>query len=107
MKRLGPELRRLRVEAGLGLRETARRAEISAAHLSRIETSDEKSPSEETIGRLVSVLGGDLDELLQLAGRIPSDVREMLLADPGLVALLRGARKRALSGAMLVRRVFG
>lgn len=108
MKQLGQELRRRREANGIGLRELARYTDLSPSYLSRIETGDEQSPpSEEAIVGLHRFLGGDLGELLQLAGRIPSDVRALLLADAGLITFLRSARERGLTSADLVRMVSG
>lgn len=98
---LGERLRELRLGARIGLRDVARRTDISPTYLSRIETSDEKTPSEEVIERLADYLGADRDELMRLAGRIPSDVRKMLLEDAGLVTFLRDVRARGLRSADL------
>lgn len=98
---LGGRLRELRLAAGLGLRDLARRAGISPTYLSRIETSDEKTPSEDVINHLADQVGGGRDELMRLAGRIPSDVRDMLLEDAGLVAFLRDVRARGLRSSDL------
>jgi transcriptional regulator with XRE-family HTH domain len=53
---IGPRLRKLREERGLGLRETARRAGISHGLLSQVET-ERTNPSVATLARVASVLG--------------------------------------------------
>ena len=58
-----PPLRAVRVAHGLSLRETARRAGIDAAHLSRVERG-ERQLSVAALGRLAEVLG--LHELVKL-----------------------------------------
>ncbi len=50
-----PPLRAVRIAHGLTLRETARRARIDPAHLSRVERG-EKQLSVEALGRLAEVL---------------------------------------------------
>jgi transcriptional regulator with XRE-family HTH domain len=58
-----PPLRAVRIAHGLSLRETARRARIDPAHLSRVERG-EKQLSLEALGRLADVLS--LPELAKL-----------------------------------------
>jgi transcriptional regulator with XRE-family HTH domain len=53
----------VRVAHGLSLRETARRARITPAHLSKVERG-ERQLSVEALGRLAEVLG--LHELVKL-----------------------------------------
>lgn len=55
-ERITPTLRELRVKRGLGLNETARRAGIDPAHLSRVERG-QKQLSIEAAARLAAVLG--------------------------------------------------
>jgi transcriptional regulator with XRE-family HTH domain len=58
-----PPLRAVRVAHGLSLRETARRAQLTPAHLSRVERG-ERQLSIEALARLAGVLG--LHELVRL-----------------------------------------
>ena len=58
-----PPLRAVRIAHGLSLRETARRAQITPAHLSKVERG-ERQLSVEALGRLSEVLG--LHELAKL-----------------------------------------
>lgn len=58
-----PPLRAVRVAHGLSLRETARRAGITPAHLSRVERG-ERQLSVDALLRLAEVLG--LKELVKL-----------------------------------------
>lgn len=60
-----PPLRALRTASGLGLRETARRAQIDASHLGRIERGMD-GLSISTLYRLARVLGPvQLAEMLE------------------------------------------
>jgi transcriptional regulator with XRE-family HTH domain len=58
-----PPLRAVRLARGWGLRETAHRAGMSPAHLSKVERG-ERQLSVEALGRLAEVLG--LHELVKL-----------------------------------------
>jgi transcriptional regulator with XRE-family HTH domain len=58
-----PPLRAVRIAHGLSLRETARRAQITPAHLSRVERG-QRQLSVEALTRLAQVLG--LHELVKL-----------------------------------------
>jgi transcriptional regulator with XRE-family HTH domain len=92
-ERFGERVRRRRQERGLGLRETARRAGISATFLSRVETDAEKAlPSEEVIRKLGDIINDDFDELMVLAGRIPSEVKDYVKTDPRMPEFLRRAK---------------
>lgn len=100
----GERIRRKRIERGLGLRETARRIGRSSTYLSRIETGKETAvPSEEVIRKLADLLHDDFDELMQLAGRIPSAVTEYVKADPRMPEFLRRAREKNISAERLLK----
>ena len=59
-----PPLRAVRVAQGLTLRQAAERAQMTPAHLSRVERG-EKQLSVDSLGRLADVLGlRDLSRLL-------------------------------------------
>lgn len=101
---LPARLRRVRMERGLTLRETARRAKISSAYLCRIEHRVDRSPpSEAVLARLAKVLEDDVDRLLHMAGRVPEDVYCYILKTPGLVKFLREAKAAGLTGEDLLK----
>lgn len=59
-----PPLRAVRIAHGLSVRETARRADITPSHLSRVERG-ERQLSVDALARLAKVLGlGELSKLL-------------------------------------------
>lgn len=90
----GQRVRRLRESKGLGLRETAKKLSISAAYLSRIETSEERTPpAEKVIKDIANLLEDNFDELMRLAGRIPSDVKDYITME-GMPQFLRTAKDR-------------
>jgi transcriptional regulator with XRE-family HTH domain len=76
--KFGKKLRELRNKASLSLRELAGTAEIDFTYLSKIENGVLPPPSEKVIIRLAESLRTDRDDLLTLAGRIPSDITEIL-----------------------------
>lgn len=99
---LGDLLKRLRSSRGLGLRGTANLVGVSPTYLSRIENNLE-APTEEKIQKLAEVLGGSFDELMQLAGRVPADIAEVIKTDSGMPAFLRRAREENLSAEQLLK----
>ncbi len=92
----GSHVRRLReqrreVNRRYSVRQTAQRIGVEPAYLSKIERSDVPPPSEETIRRLAADLGEDADLLLALAGKVSTDLREIIMQRPILFAeLIRG-----------------
>ena len=72
------------------IRQLARRIGVEPTYLSKIERGD-ADPSEEMIERLAAELGEDTDVLLARAGRVASDIREIITRRPILFAeLIRG-----------------
>jgi PAS domain S-box-containing protein len=89
----GDHIRRKRLALLAGdqrfsLRRLAARLGIQASYLSRLERGAAPSLSENHIVALAGELGEDPDALLALAGKIPSDVRQALLARPAVFAAL-------------------
>src|SRR5437660_1886229 len=85
---LGPRLRAIRLRAGVGLREIARRLDLSPSSISQIETGKTR-PSVRTLYALAAELGVTVDELLfdatsSIAAPPPVGVRDGA-AEPGLV----------------------
>ncbi len=95
---LGELIRSKRLEKKLGLREAAGKLDISPTYLSRIETSEEKSPpAEEVLNKIARLLDLKADELLSLAGRVPADIAEYISQNPGLPEVLRTAKAKNIS----------
>ena len=74
----GTRLRELRKQAGLSQRELADKIGVNFTYLSKIESGVLPPPSEKVIVRLAEVLNVDKDELMLLAGKIPSDIAQIL-----------------------------
>ncbi|OLN25097.1 PAS sensor protein [Desulfovibrio sp. DV] len=86
-------LARLAGDKTFTLRRLAGRLGIQPSYLSRLERGATPSLSEEHIQALARELGDDADTLLALAGKIPGDVRRMLLDSPRLLAQVRALAK--------------
>ena len=70
------------------LRQVAERVGLSPAHLSSIENEKRGGPAEDAICALADDLGQHPDQLLALAGKLPSDVEAIILRRPQLFARL-------------------
>src|SRR5438128_9262963 len=97
---LGPRLRAIRIERGVGLRELARRLDLSPSLISQIETGKIR-PSVRTLYALASEFGVTTDELLfdqalptEHAARPSVADSSSAVAEPGLT-VLRGDERSA------------
>jgi transcriptional regulator with XRE-family HTH domain len=90
---LGPRLREIRLSRGIGLRELARRLDLSPSSISQIETGKIR-PSVRTLYALASEFGVTVDEVLfnEPSG---SDGATPARAEPGL-AVQRGEDRPAI-----------
>lgn len=64
----GRLLRAWRKREGLTLRDLAERVPFSYSHLSRMESGDRNPPARRGVLQLAQALGGNVDELLAMAG---------------------------------------
>jgi len=83
----GERVRELRKERRLSQRDLAAQAGIDFTYLSKIENARMEPPSERVILNMAEALDADPDELVLLAGKIPSDLAEYIDAD--MVKMLR------------------
>jgi HTH-type transcriptional regulator, competence development regulator len=89
----GSMIRTWREEKEIGLRRFADRVGMSPTYLSKIERDEFPPPSEEKIKAIAKELGKDPDELLALAGRVASDLEDIIQQTPREMAtFLRAAR---------------
>lgn len=70
------------------LRQVAERVGVEPSYLSKVERGEVAPPSEATILRLAEELGLDADSLLALAGKVSSDLQEVIRKRPELFAQL-------------------
>ena len=76
------------------LRQVATRVGFQPTYLSKIERDIEAPPSEDTIKRLAHELDVQPDVLLAMAGRISSDLKDIICRRPELFSdLIRSLKK--------------
>jgi transcriptional regulator with XRE-family HTH domain len=90
-EKFGASIREAREAKGISLRDLAKRVEVSPTFLSKVETEDWK-PKEDKLRKIASILEMDGDDLVARAGRVPSDLTDIIKkhgAKPELATLLR------------------
>jgi transcriptional regulator with XRE-family HTH domain len=93
MKRFGTHIRELREELlkdskEFSVRKVAIKIGVEPAFLSKVERDIVPPPSETKIIALADLLGADRDVLLAMAGKVSSDVLEVIRNRPVLFAEL-------------------
>jgi transcriptional regulator with XRE-family HTH domain len=89
-KKFGSLVRREREVKEIGLREMAKMIGVSPTYLSKVERDEFPPPAEDRVKQIAKVIGYDADELLALAGRVASDISDIIKRQPvELAALLR------------------
>ena len=79
---------RMRTDATYSVRQVATRVGIEPSYLSKVERDEVAPPSESTIRRLAIELDLDADVLLALAGKVSTDLQEVIRKRPRLFAQL-------------------
>jgi transcriptional regulator with XRE-family HTH domain len=92
---LGDLIREGRVGKKLGLRELARKLDITPSYLSDIE-NNRRVPSEELLRELAYTLELDFDCLMALAGRFGEQTQSYVKQQPAAGALFRRISERKL-----------
>lgn len=88
-------MERASASKSMSLRQVAFKIEVEPAYLSKIERNIFPPPSEAKIRALADVLSEDPDVLLALAGKVSTDLKQIILARPQLFAtLLRELKKQ-------------
>lgn len=89
-EKFGEFVRRARETNGVGLREMAKMIGVSPTYLSKIERDEFTPPTEEKVRAIAQIIDCDVDELLARAGRVSSDLSEIIRRRPvELASLLR------------------
>ena len=92
-ERFGAKVRRLREGRDIGLRPFARMVGISATYLSKVERGELPPLAEHRVKEIARLLDQDPDELLALAGRVASDLGEIIRERPReMASFLRTVR---------------
>ncbi|MCY1040618.1 PTS sugar transporter subunit IIA [Corallococcus sp. bb12-1] len=100
---LGATLRLLRVDAGLSLRDLARRIGVSSAYLSRVEHGVDAPPTQERLTAIARELDVPPALLMDVANRVSPYVAGYLEDVPAAGTLLLDIARRKLTGAQLTR----
>lgn len=103
---LGDTIRKLRLRAGLALREMARRVGVSASHQSDIEHG-RRMPSDEVLRKIadqLSEVGGTFEAMRLLKPQLEEDLDKWVTADRHVRQLLREWKDSGVSGRRLLER---
>jgi len=94
-KKFGTWLRHRREEKHFTQRWLSQQADISWTYLSKVENGVPgfSSLSEKTLRKFAVALHADPDEMITRAGKIPSDVRKVIVDDFSLVKEIRSRKK--------------
>jgi transcriptional regulator with XRE-family HTH domain len=89
-EKFGEFVRKERGEKEIGLREMAKLIGVSPTYLSKVERDEFPPPAEDKVRKIAAIIGCDVDELLARAGRVSSDLSEIIKQHPReMAALLR------------------
>ncbi len=89
-EKFGAFIRRMREEKEIGLREMAKKMDVSPTYISKVERDEFAPPAEDRVKAMAVILDLDADDLLARAGRVSSDVSSIIKRQPvALAALLR------------------
>lgn len=91
-EKFGATVRREREKMGFGLRQMAKMIEVSPTYLSKVERDEFPPPAEDKVLAIAKVLLRDPDELLALAGKVSSELTEIIRRQPReMASFLRSA----------------
>ena len=80
-------------DKAFSVRKVAQRIGVQPSYLSKVERGEVAPPSEATIVKLAGEIDVDPDALLALAGKVSSDLKEVIRKRPLLFAeLIRGLK---------------
>jgi len=89
-EKFGAFVRREREAREIGLREMAKMIGVSPTYLSKVERDEFLPPAEDKVRAISGIIGCDTDDLLARAGRVSTDITDIIKRHPvELAALLR------------------
>src|SRR3954469_17924546 len=92
-EKFGAFIRREREAKEIGLREMAKMIGVSPTYLSKIERDEFPPPAEDKVTKIARIIECDPDDLLARAGRVSSDIADIIKHRPiEIAALLRTTR---------------
>src|SRR5437773_12487807 len=93
MEKFGEFVRREPEAKEIGLREMAKKIGVSPTYLSKVERDEFPPPAEDKVRAIANIIKCDTDDLLARAGRVSTDITDIIKRDPvELAALLRTAK---------------
>ena len=91
-EKFGALVRQKRQAKEIGLRQMAKMIGVSPTYLSKIERDEFPPPAEDKVNAIAKIIGCDADVLLALAGRVASDLSDIIKKQPReLASFLRSA----------------
>ena len=90
-----------KTDSAYSLRQVAKRIGVEPAYLSKVEREEVSPPSEQTIIKLADELNIESDLLLAMAGKVSTDLREIIMKRPELFAELIRSMKDLPDNAVL------
>jgi len=89
-QKFGAFIRREREAREIGLREMAKMIGVSPTYLSKVERDEFPPPAEDKVRAIAKIIDCDVDDLLARAGRVSTDITDIIKRHPvELAALLR------------------
>ena len=92
-ERFGAFVRREREAKEIGLREMAKMIGVSPTYLSKVERDEFPPPVEDKVKAIAKIINCDADELMARAGRVSSDLSDIIKRRPIELAALRQTTK--------------
>ena len=94
LEKFGAFIRREREAREIGLREMAKMIGVSPTYLSKVERDEFPPPAEDRVKAIARIIECDPDDLLARAGRVSSDISDIIKRQPvELAALLRTTKR--------------
>jgi transcriptional regulator with XRE-family HTH domain len=81
-EKFGAFIRRMREAKEIGLREMAKKIDVSPTYLSKVERDEFPPPTEERVKAIAKIIKCDPDDLLARAGRIATDISNIIKRHP-------------------------
>jgi transcriptional regulator with XRE-family HTH domain len=92
-EKFGAFIRREREAKEIGLREMAKKIGVSPTYLSKIERDEFPPPAEDRVKAIAKIIDCDADDLMARAGRVSTDISDIIKRHPvEMAALLRTAK---------------
>ncbi|MCA3624606.1 MAG: helix-turn-helix domain-containing protein [Sphingomonas sp.] len=87
-EKFGAFIRARREAKEIGLREMAKMIGVSPTYVSKVERDEFPPPAEDKVRLIAGVIGCDVDELLARAGKVATDLSDIIKRNPVEVAAL-------------------